>query len=39
MMGEWKSEEDLDLEDDDAGIADIERSTAQKQKEWTERRR
>ena len=39
VMGEWESEDDLDLEDDDAGIADIEQSTAQKQKEWTERRR
>jgi hypothetical protein len=38
-MGEWESESDLDLEDDDAGMADIERSTAEKQKEWTERRR
>jgi hypothetical protein len=39
VVGEWESEEDLDLEDDDGGIADIEQNTAQKQKEWTERRR
>jgi hypothetical protein len=39
VMGEWESEDDLDLEGDDAGMADIEQSTAQKQKEWTERRR
>lgn len=39
VMSEWKSEEDLDLEDDEGGIAEIEQSTAQKQKEWTERRR
>jgi hypothetical protein len=39
VMGKWKSEEALDLEEDEAGIADIEQSAAQKQKEWTERRR
>ena len=38
VMHEW--EDDLDLEDgDDAGMADIEQSSEQKQKEWTERRR
>ena len=39
VMGEWESDADLALEDDDASIADIEQSTAQKQKEWTERQR
>ncbi len=39
VMGAWESDADLALEDDDAGIADIEQSTAQKQKEWTERQR
>jgi hypothetical protein len=39
VMGERTSEEALDLEEDEAGIADIEQSAAQKQKEWTERRR
>jgi hypothetical protein len=39
VMGEWESDADLALEDDDAGMADIEQSTEQKQKEWIERRR
>ena len=38
VMHAW--EDDLEIEGgDDAGMADIEQSTEQKQKEWTERRR
>jgi hypothetical protein len=38
-MSDWESESDLHLEDDDASMANIEQSTADKHKEWTERRR
>ncbi len=39
-MSEWGSEDDeVDLEDDDAGLTDVEQSSEERQKEWTERRR
>jgi hypothetical protein len=37
VMSTWDDE--MELEDDDAGMADIEQSTEQKEKEWMERRR
>ena len=40
VMSEWGSEDDeVDLEDDDAGLTDVEQSSEERQKEWTERRR